>query len=284
MAASITSDGQSALLGEGVFQPVGGARDGSENLLTGEEVSEVTSKEVSEEVEAEAVVEAEDDVYTVERILDHKGGKFLVRWAGFGPSHDSWEPSANILDHELIAEYRRERTAARQASGVESAQQQSSSQQSQLSQGSKRAPAIQKPTRSPSRSQAHDDDRDDDVVDAEGAVEELPHRHVAHPPAEGASEAHIAAAAFEAVLGTAVERAEEYAATRLECARSAAELLARAQELVAVCDKPNLRSHGAASKASAALRELVAAADGDAAEAVGEARAVRSKFQKTRPE
>jgi hypothetical protein len=49
--------------------------------------------------------------YLVERLLNHrlkKGCKtkleFLVRWKGYGPESDSWEPRVNI-EGSLIQEY-----------------------------------------------------------------------------------------------------------------------------------------------------------------------------------
>ena len=49
--------------------------------------------------------------YRVERLLNHrlkKGCKtkleFLVRWEGYGPESDSWEPRVNI-EGSLIQEY-----------------------------------------------------------------------------------------------------------------------------------------------------------------------------------
>ena len=50
-------------------------------------------------------------VYTVDRLLDHRTGRrknlkeFLVRWEGYGPEHDSWEPEANLLDPKLVQDY-----------------------------------------------------------------------------------------------------------------------------------------------------------------------------------
>ena len=55
-----------------------------------------------------------EQVYTVDRILDHRLGhhgrrkhlnEFLIRWEGYGPEHDSWEPEANLLDPNLVRNY-----------------------------------------------------------------------------------------------------------------------------------------------------------------------------------
>ena len=48
-----------------------------------------------------------DLVYDVERIIDHRYVKrgrgpqklqYLVKWEGYGPEHDSWEPEVNLRD------------------------------------------------------------------------------------------------------------------------------------------------------------------------------------------
>ncbi len=59
-----------------------------------------------------------ENVFTVEKILDHKDKKrpgkaknkhkrmFLIRWAGYTPSDDTWEPEENLLEcKEALAEY-----------------------------------------------------------------------------------------------------------------------------------------------------------------------------------
>lgn len=51
--------------------------------------------------------------YTVETLLDKRHVKrgrkqvveYLVKWAGYGHEHNSWEPSTNILDDSLITDY-----------------------------------------------------------------------------------------------------------------------------------------------------------------------------------
>lgn len=61
-----------------------------------------------------------DDVYEVEALLEEdesgEGKGFLIRWAGFTPDHDSWEPESHIAP-ELVAAYRRERNLARSNRG-----------------------------------------------------------------------------------------------------------------------------------------------------------------------
>ena len=48
--------------------------------------------------------------YLADRIMDHRvavrgGYDYLVRWDGFSPEFDSWEPAANILTPDLISQY-----------------------------------------------------------------------------------------------------------------------------------------------------------------------------------
>ncbi|KAJ1957241.1 hypothetical protein GGI12_005080, partial [Dipsacomyces acuminosporus] len=55
-------------------------------------------------------VEPEDDVYEVEAIIDHKDEEdgsfsYLVRWKGFGPDHDTWEPQSNFIQTDVIRKY-----------------------------------------------------------------------------------------------------------------------------------------------------------------------------------
>jgi DNA (cytosine-5)-methyltransferase 1 len=59
-----------------------------------------------------------ENVFKVEKILDHKDKKrpgkaknkhkrmFLIRWEGYSPSDDTWEPEENLLDcKEALEEY-----------------------------------------------------------------------------------------------------------------------------------------------------------------------------------
>ena len=50
-----------------------------------------------------------DNVHVVEHILNHKkcghGYKYLVKWKGFDPTHNTWEPSSNFFDISVIAAY-----------------------------------------------------------------------------------------------------------------------------------------------------------------------------------
>ena len=61
---------------------------------------------------AEEEAEEDTDVYEVDLILGERrrGGRaqFLIRWLGFGASHDSWEAQGNVCA-DLVAAFRKER-------------------------------------------------------------------------------------------------------------------------------------------------------------------------------
>jgi hypothetical protein len=62
----------------------------------------------------------DDGVYEVEALLAEDetgaGRGFLIRWAGWGPEHDSWEPEANVAP-QLVSDFRHERGLARSNRG-----------------------------------------------------------------------------------------------------------------------------------------------------------------------
>jgi len=56
----------------------------------------------------------DEQVYDVQELLDYRpeSDEFLVRWAGYDPSHDTWEPRDNILDEELVDRFHATRARA----------------------------------------------------------------------------------------------------------------------------------------------------------------------------
>jgi len=63
--------------------------------------------------------EHDSDVYEVEAVLDEDelGGKgFLIRWAGYGPEHDSWEPEGHVAP-QLVDAFREARRLVRNNQG-----------------------------------------------------------------------------------------------------------------------------------------------------------------------
>merc|ERR550534_3211801 len=68
----------------------------------------VPEEKVPEALIAKFREEPESDVeYEVEKILKTKktksGQKYLIKWAGFGPEHDSWEPEENLPKGKINA-------------------------------------------------------------------------------------------------------------------------------------------------------------------------------------
>ena len=62
-----------------------------------------------DELETEDTSRDQLDVYQAERIVRHRirdgCPQFLIRWAGFPASFDTWEPRENVLDDRLLQRY-----------------------------------------------------------------------------------------------------------------------------------------------------------------------------------
>ena len=76
------------------------------------------SEHVVNSIAEEAVgLPALSDVYEVEKVLDMRlseDGKreFLIKWKGWGPTWNNWEPEVNILDRRMISKFDKKRKAS----------------------------------------------------------------------------------------------------------------------------------------------------------------------------
>jgi len=54
-------------------------------------------------------IDTDQPIYEVDKIIDHRGSpgsyEYLVRWKGYGPTDNSWEPASSFLDDSTIQKY-----------------------------------------------------------------------------------------------------------------------------------------------------------------------------------
>jgi len=82
----------------------GGGGDG-EKVSSGSSGSQGGSSDDDSVYEVEAILD-EDESDDGARGADASGPHFLIRWSGYGPDHDSWEPEENVAP-QLVADYRK---------------------------------------------------------------------------------------------------------------------------------------------------------------------------------
>ena len=60
---------------------------------------------------------AANNTFYVEHIIDHKGSgrnrQYLVKWHGYGPTYNSWEPFSSFEDQSVVTKYVRSVTASK---------------------------------------------------------------------------------------------------------------------------------------------------------------------------
>lgn len=79
------------------------------NLSSDEEIAKLLFEEEHEKATEEARPYAQGIIYTIHKIKGFRMVKrkpmYLVSWAGYDSSYDSWEPAKNIFDKNAIEEY-----------------------------------------------------------------------------------------------------------------------------------------------------------------------------------
>lgn len=67
------------------------------------------SEEDEEEDELQGILQTDEDVFEVEKIVSQRAVKgkkqYMVKWKNFSSSENTWEPEENILQKNLIDEY-----------------------------------------------------------------------------------------------------------------------------------------------------------------------------------
>ena len=55
---------------------------------------------------ANAAAESDEEVYDVEKVLEKRavggGFEYRIRWLGYGPAHDTWEPLSNLQNSKSL--------------------------------------------------------------------------------------------------------------------------------------------------------------------------------------
>ena len=74
---------------------------------------------ITDESDNDAQIQTDNDVYQAEKIVRHRmrngQPQFLVKWAGFPDSHNTWEPREHLLDQRLLKRYFKENPRALRA-------------------------------------------------------------------------------------------------------------------------------------------------------------------------
>jgi len=82
-----------------------------------DQIPEVIDCSDSEDDDTASNAEESDDIYTAEEIVKQRlrNGKpeYLIKWLGFPASHNTWEPTENILDKRLITSFYKKHSRAK---------------------------------------------------------------------------------------------------------------------------------------------------------------------------
>ena len=104
--------GKRATLGRLSPSTLAGEPEGHASIESGREESDSDEADTSEDYDSEdSDSNADDDVYTVDRILAKRWNgassqtEYFCRWEGWGEEHNTWEPAYHILDKSLIAQF-----------------------------------------------------------------------------------------------------------------------------------------------------------------------------------
>lgn len=92
------------------------------NLMRTKSLLEARNKQLQKGVDEQAAAKRryandsdDDNVYEVEKLLDHKVENgvrsYLVRWTGYSPKYDSWEKESNLKCPEILSAYNASVTA-----------------------------------------------------------------------------------------------------------------------------------------------------------------------------
>ncbi|EAY20210.1 hypothetical protein TVAG_021570 [Trichomonas vaginalis G3] len=85
--------------------------DNSDSSLTQESIPPEQNQTKSQEAEEEE--DAEEEIYEVEKIVDHKKQKdgtyvYYIKWKGYTDEDNTWEPEANLFSKQMIEGYWKE--------------------------------------------------------------------------------------------------------------------------------------------------------------------------------
>jgi hypothetical protein len=114
-------------------KPAEGDASSGSDASGDEDSDESESEEEEEEIDIDELLQKDEDVFEVEKLLEWRsaeggGREFLVKWKGFSAKETTWEPEANVLEKGMIKavlkkpEFGKRAAPQKKAKPVESAQ------------------------------------------------------------------------------------------------------------------------------------------------------------------